>query len=204
MKTKIYLIIALVSLSGCSAIMVSMYGINSPKKLDDKTIAKYAKKYDIPAKDSYKTDSSYYSYIFSFDTTLYKQEIKNHYQPLQALYFDNQGELESFQINCYCGGFPNLDWERDSIFTEFPPKEQAPTDSLISLEKMLTLLEPFPDSDEINIDGYDYVVLVLWSRWMGRQSRRLIELVQENAKLAPNKNIKILYANNDNMFELDE
>ncbi len=35
---------------------------------------------------------------------------------------------------------------------------------------------------------------------MGRQSKRLIRIVRENAKLAPSKKIRIVYANNDNLM----
>ena len=35
---------------------------------------------------------------------------------------------------------------------------------------------------------------------MGRQSKRLIHLVQENSLLAGDKKVKIIYANTDNIF----
>jgi hypothetical protein len=35
---------------------------------------------------------------------------------------------------------------------------------------------------------------------MGRQSKRLIHFVQENSKLEKEKKVKIIYANNDNIY----
>jgi hypothetical protein len=35
---------------------------------------------------------------------------------------------------------------------------------------------------------------------MGRQSKNLIHTVQQNARLAADKRIKLLYVNNDNLF----
>ena len=108
-------------LTSCSSIFTGLYGLKKIKTVDEKTIVQYAKKYNIPDVDSYELDTAYFSYLFSLDTTKYKSQIKNHYQPLQALYYDNLGYLKSFQVNCYAGGFPNLKWDRNEIMTTFPP-----------------------------------------------------------------------------------
>jgi hypothetical protein len=50
---------------------------------------------------------------------------KNHWQFLQAVYYDAAGRQQSFHINCYAGGFPNLHWERNGIMAQFPPSQQA-------------------------------------------------------------------------------
>jgi hypothetical protein len=47
---------------------------------------------------------------------------------------------------------------------------------------------------------YNYVVVVFWSRVMGRQSKRLIKFVQKNALLAKEQKVKIIYANVDGIF----
>lgn len=168
--------------------------------MNETTIIKYSKKYNIPAKDIYEIDTAYLSYLFSLDTAKYKSEIKNHLQPLQALYYDNRGHLKSFQVNCYAGGFPNLNWDRNEIMTTFPPKQQAKVDSIIDLAILMKYLKPILQLGKANIGTYDYIVIVFWNRFMGRQSKRLIRFVQENKKLETVKKVKILYANNDNIF----
>jgi len=177
-----------------------MYGLKKTKTIDEKTIARFAKKYNVPAPDNYDLDTAYFSYMFSLDTTQYKQEIKNHTQPLQALYYDNSGNLKSFQVNCYAGGFPNLKWDRDERMTIFPPKQQAAIDSIVPLETHLKYLKPLSQTEKIQIDNYDYIVIVHWNRFMGRQSKRLIRFVQDNSKLETDKKVKIIYANTDNLF----
>jgi len=172
--------------------------------IDEKTVVRYATQYNIPTADSYELDTAYFSYLFSLDTTRYKEQIKNHYQPLQALYYDNSGHLKSFQVNCYVGGFPNLKWDRNAIMTTFPPKQQASLDSVVSLEKQLSFLRPLPNSHIMKTDKYDYIVVVYWNRFMGRQSKRLIRFVQENSNLATEKKVKIIYANTDNLFAKNE
>jgi hypothetical protein len=133
-----------------------------------------------------------------------KQQVKNHYQPLQALYFNKSGKLESFQINCYAGGFPNLNWDRDSILTTFPPKLQAPLDTLVSDSILISFLQPISNSHEIRLGVYDYEVYVFWSKFMGRQNKRFINFIQENCKLTNEKNVRVIYINIDNAFAISD
>ncbi|HOY96372.1 MAG TPA: hypothetical protein PK509_11585 [Catalimonadaceae bacterium] len=198
-KSSIISILAF-GLTGCSAIFTGLYGIKKTRVLDEKTIARNASQFNIPSSDSYKLDTAYYSFLLSHDRVRFKQQIYNHYQPLQALYFDPSGKLLSFQVNCYAGGFPNLNWDRNGILTTFPPKKQAPIDSLTPLQTQLRFLKPLSQSSAISTEGVDFVVIVYWNRFMGRQSKRLIQFVQENRKLEPGKKVKILYVNNDNLF----
>lgn len=190
--------------TSCTPIFQMFYGIKTPKQLNDQKIIQHSEKFNIPLTDNYKLDSSYVMFLSSLDTAKFKEEIKNHYQPLQALYYNGNGQLESFQINCYAGGFPNLHWDRDSILTTFPPKEQAPIDNIIPLELLLKRLQPLPQTNSFLIKNYEYVIIVFWSRFMGRQSKRLIEVVQENCKLAKDYNVKIIYVNTDNLFDFTD
>lgn len=145
-------------------------------------------------------DTSYLNYLASLDKIKYREQIKNHYQPLQALYYDQNGSLRSFQTNCYASGFPNLKWDKDGIMTTFPPKQQTPLDSLVPFETLHKYIRPLTSTANISFENYDFIVVVFWSKFMGRQSKRLIHHVQDNIKLARDKRIKIVYVNTDNMF----
>ncbi|NOX45557.1 MAG: hypothetical protein GXO89_01090 [Chlorobi bacterium] len=186
--------------TSCSSIVQGIYGVKNPKELDDRTIIRYSEKYNIPIQDNYKLDTSYLGYLASFDTAIFKEQLKNHFQPLQALYYDKTGQLESFQINCYTGGFPNLKWDRDSILTVFPPLGQAPVDNIVPLGVQLEYLLAFPHTNSFLVENFDYVVVVYWNRYMGRQSRRLIDFVQKNQKLSGDKKVKVIYVNTDGVF----
>lgn len=196
----LFAIASILELASCTAILSGLYGVKKIKPVDDKIIARYSKKYNIPPADNYELDTTYFSYLASLDTTKYKLEIKNHYQPLQALYFNNSGSLISFHVNCYAGGFPNLKWNMNQNMATFPPKQQAPIDSVISLNKLVTFLKPLNTTSTFRVADYDYVVIVFWNRFMGRQSKRLIRFVQENCKLENVKKVKLIYANTDNLF----
>jgi hypothetical protein len=191
-------------LTSCSSIIFGMYGMKKIKPVDEPTIEYYSEKYDIPSMDSYEIDSSYFTFLFALDSTKYTAQIKNHYQPLQVLYFDKTGQLKSFQTNCYAGGFPNLKWDRNERMRTFPPKQGAPVYSLLSFENQLNHLRPLSQTETISAESYDYIVVVYWNRFMGRQSKRLIRFVQERSKLVTEKNVKIIYANTDNLFSLGQ
>ncbi len=204
LRLTILIFISALGLTSCSSILQGLYGIKSPIEINDKLIIRYSEKYNIPLTDSYKLDTTYLTYISSLDLINLKEQIKNHYQPLQVLYYDKTGQLESFQVNCYTGGFPNLQWNRGSIMTAFPPQKQAPIDSIIPLNLQLRFLKPLSQTKNISFENYDYIVIVYWSKFMGRQSKRLIEIVQKNYKLAKDYKVKIIYVNNDNIFALTE
>lgn len=183
-------------LTSCSSII----GTNKLKQVDEKTILHYAKKYNINSTENYELDTAYFTFLKSFDTKLFKQQIKNHYPPLHALYYNKTGQLQSFQINCYAGGFPNLKWNKNGIIKTFPPKQQAPLDTIISLKTQLKFLKPLSNTEKSTTNDYYYIVIIYWSKFMGRQSKRLIGFVQDNVKLATDKRVKIIYVNTDNFF----
>lgn len=199
-QINFFLLTCALGFASCSQVLNGLYGLKTIKRVDEKNILHYAKKYNIPPSDCYVLDSSYISFLNTLDTILYKGQRQNHLQPLQALYFDSEGKLKSFQINCYAGGFPNLNWDRNEIMTSFPPRQQSPLDSVISLDTQLSFLRQLPQTQKFTNESYDYIVFVFWSRFMGRQSKRLIKIIQDNAKLASDKKVKIIYVNNDNVF----
>lgn len=201
-RLAILVVLSFLGIMGCSLTIQEIYGMNKLQYLNDQAIIQYSEKNNIPLIDNYKLDSSYVTLLSFFDTLKYKEQIKNHLQPLQVLYYNKNGKLESFHINCYASGFPNLKWDRESIMETFPPKKQAPIDNLIPLELQIKIIIPLSHTNKISIENYDYIVFVYWNRFMGRQSDRLIHFVQENYKLANDFNVKIIYVNTDNIFTL--
>ncbi len=189
-------------LTGCTSSLLKLYGMKEMKAVDEKMILQLGQEYNIPLEDSYQLDTAYATFLLSRDRILYKQQIKNHYQPLQALYFDKTGQLISFQVNCNAGGSPNLAWDRDSILTTFPPGQQTATDVLLSLNDQLKFLHPLFQTSKFNTADYDYIVVVYWNRFMNLQSKRFIKFMQDNSKLSQDKKVKIVYANNDNIFAM--
>lgn len=180
--------------------MSTMYGLKTIRKLESKEIVRCAEKYGIAEESLFLLDSGYVGYLRSLDTTLYKTQVKNHLQPLQAMYFDAAGSLVSFHINCYAGGFPNLQWNRNEAMNVFPPKPQAPADSILPLELLTKYLNPTSPRHAALSSPNDYTVVVFWNRFMGRQSKRLVRTVQDNLSKASTSRVRVVYVNNDEMF----
>jgi hypothetical protein len=47
---------------------------------------------------------------------------------------------------------------------------------------------------------YSNTVVVFWTRFMGRQTKRFVETVQQNVNLSKGKPVNVIYINNDNFF----
>ncbi len=188
------------SVSGCTTITSGIYGIKKPKRTDDEEIIRCASKFGIPIQDVFVMDTSYVSWLHSFDGEKHHEEIKNHFQPLQELCFDKNGNLVSYQINCYAGGFPNLKWNRNGIMDTFPPKPRAPVDTLLSLNRQLSFITPLQPHKKVENDSAEYYVFIYWNRFMGRQSKRFVRITTGNLKLAKKKRIKVYYVNTDNLY----
>lgn len=171
-----------------------MYGMKKLKYQSREQILKLAARYQIPEEDCFELDTGYTTFLRSLDTLKYKQQIKNHYQPLQVLYYKRDGSFISFYVNCYAGGFPNLKWNIGS----FVPPTQAPLDSILPLDTHTYYLHSLSSTGS-GRPNPDYWVIVYWNRFMGRQSERLIKEVRLNIKNS-GKNVKLFYVNNDNFL----
>jgi hypothetical protein len=182
---------------------MGIYGIKQPKSSTQtvENIQRYSDKYKVPKENSFVIDTSYTTFIAQIDTT--KKDLqRNHFQPLQALYFNKTGRLVSYHVNCYAGGFPNLKWNRDGILEAFVPKTQAPLDTLLTFSKQLEFIRTM-DGKTLSakqFDTFDYNVIVYWSIFMGRQSKHLIKEIKENCKFANDKKVRLMFVNIDNAF----
>ncbi|MBD2714101.1 hypothetical protein KBK19_03530 [Microvirga sp. STR05] len=177
----------------------SIYGIRGLRQVPGPELRQLAKRYGIEQAQLVQLDTSYRQFL----TRQYNRDsvaVKNHYQPLQVSYYDATGQLRCFYVNCHAGGgFPNINWNYQGGLNQFPPAPQAPLDTILPLTTYLgylrtpegQLLPPQPATD--------YTVVVQWSRFMGRQSRRLIEATQRNGMLAQGQSVRLLFVSNDNL-----
>lgn len=171
--------------------------MKKPKQLTDEQIKKEAQHQGIPLQELYRIDSkSYWSFLEKVDTTNH-QQVKNHSQPLQAMYFDANGQLFRYYVNCYAGGFPNLKWNRFGGLNQFPPLPQAPIDSVLNITQLAAFIRPTAQAQSFNCS--DTTIVVFWNRMMGRQSKRFIELINKNAQLSKSTN-HLLFVNTDELF----
>jgi hypothetical protein len=163
--------------------------------------------FSLPKEKTFMLDTNYIHYLFSLDTSKYANEIQNHYQPIQATYYNKAGELVSFHINCYAGlgvkDKDDLNWDQQNAFASFIPKSVVPVDSILPLSKHLQFLKTFDNTaiDTTGFSNFDYTIIIHWSKkWRPRDCQNLFEIVKRNASLANDKNINILYVNSDNSW----
>jgi hypothetical protein len=170
--------------------------MKNPNQLTNEQLKKEARHQGIPLQQLYSIDTSYWSYLAKVDTAKH-QEVKNHSQPLQAMYFDANGQLFRYYVNCYAGGFPNLKWNRFGGLNQFPPLPQAPVDSLLTLNQLVAFARPIEQVQDFNQS--DTTIVVFWNRMMGRQSKRFIKFINRNAQLSKTT-IQLLFVNTDELF----
>ncbi len=212
----VFILFWLVFLTSCNSTFLLFYGVHNPEKVTKEEILFQAKKMKIDTNEVYvlikgdkenkknnsKENVDNYSISSGADLCVTNPVSYRHNQPLQVLYFNREGKLISFHNNCYAGGFPNLKWDKNHVFSSFPPKTQIPLDSIFTLRKVLENvydLNGIPANRKIGES--DFYVVVFWNIFMKRQSRRLIEIVNDNIKLAHSEYvITTLYVNDDTYF----
>lgn len=168
-------------------------------------IDKIRQEFNLPKDQTFILDTTYLRYLFTLDKSRYSNAIKNHYQPLQAAYYDNKGQLVSFHVNCYASiGVAEgqaLNWNQSNAFDTFLPSSVAPLDSILPLNMALRFIKTVDNNpiDTIGYSSHDYTILVFWNKTLYKQDAlNLINTVNDNMRKARGKKVKVLYVNNDN------
>src|SRR5688572_1993256 len=127
------------------------------KYLSQKDLENFRKEFNLPKEKTFRLDTNYIRYLFSIDTAKYADKIQNHYQPLQATYYNKTGKLISFHTNCYASaGIADgldFDWNQQNAFASFVPKTVVPLDSIFSLSRHLSFVKTF-DNKPIDTTGF--------------------------------------------------
>lgn len=189
--------------------MMKLYGIKDPRQISKEEILIQGQKLQIPASSSYglkttyfqllrKKDSSAAPYGLNISSSKTCSSMNNYMQPLQLMYFDEQGTLTSFHINCTAPGFPKLKWNYKGQFKQFIPLSSVqPIDSVITLELVSRYLQPL---SEVHSDFDHNTIFLFWSNFMFKQSKELIRVARKNLVLDQSGMAKIVYVNVDNSF----
>lgn len=192
--THIQLIMALICLSSCN-LTRALYGIKNVAFIDKIDLIKHD--FILNAKESYVLNKNFIGFLDTLKSGGLVVEQNYHFQPLKVYYY-HYDTLISIHVNCYTGGFPNLNWNRYGAFDVFPARSQFKPDTLIPLAKHLQYLEdsmgfaPKPLSSK-------YTVLIYWNVYMGRQSRQFLNTLSKNLEQTP-LNTRVIYVNNDQFF----
>jgi hypothetical protein len=186
--------------TSCSFIASEVMGVRHIKPVKPATHKRLLKKLGGDPMQSFIVDTNYVVRLNLNDTTK-RFQIKNHYQAIQALYFGKNQYPESWFINCYAPGFPNLQWNKNNNFAVFPPTTAAPLDSLVNFNEILETAVPFvPNNPKPTITSESpYTIVFFWNRFMFKQCKRLYKEVRKNATMT-NEKVRIIYINNDEIM----
>ena len=178
------------------------------KFLSQEDLENFRRHFRLPKEKTFRLDPNYTRYLFSHDTARYSAAILNHYQPLQATYYDHTGQLVSFHTNCYAStGISDrvdFNWNQKNVFASFIPKSAAAVDSILPLSRHISFIKTFDNKpiDTTGFAGYDYTVVIhCGKKFWPEESKNLIKIVSDNANLAVNKKVNILYVNSDDAFQ---
>jgi hypothetical protein len=201
MKGLIFSLLLLL-LCSCNSIFYNVAGLKKSKNFKIEKLPQYCEKYNID-----------YNYCYTLNTLEYKLKLENLKeknpelfnllsQPLQIKVFNPEGKSIGFLANCQVGGFPNLKWNRFNSFQSFPPDftKFNSIDTVFALNNELKLLNKVNKNDIHGNPSNRISLIVYWSYLMGRQSKRLIKLLNEYQDEHSNQNIRIFYVNIDSLY----
>jgi len=183
-------------LNSCDLIYRTCFGIKKEKSyIDISVIKKFAKKNEI---DTFYTIKGGYNQLYIEN---YRKS-NDFFQPLQVRIYDSENDsMIGIIVNCKVGGFPNLTWNRYGFFDSLPPKKIIRYDSLTTFKSDKNYLRNIVLKDSLYYPltkQKRYTVLVYFSYYMNKQSKRLIELVRES--YSKYDNVKIEYINSDRLL----
>lgn len=195
----------------CSTLIGKIYGVRKPKYLRAEEIVKYANRFG-PAKfDLGEIKPGYSAYLtfvengHGWDSPAAiapSQTAHNLRQPIQFMLYDRNRKLTCYAANCDAGGFPNLNWNRNGAFDEFPPKSLTKIDTSICYDSLIDNLY-FLQGNPRGTDTH-YTAFIFWNHFMHRQSKRLINWCFRNfIENSKTDSINIILVNNDNYFSLN-
>jgi hypothetical protein len=191
-------VIFLILCSSCNQI----FGLKEQKILNKKEITLEARKRGIPDFELVIIDvSAYKKYLEELKDTILR---KHAYQPLQVRVYDKEGKPVLVLVNCFVGGFPNLNWNKYGTFDSYPPASVyfKPDSGSLYYKDELTLFKGI-NGEILNPDNFekkDLNIIVFWSRFMNRQSKRLIQTIENYRKKYRDHQIKVTYVNDDNLY----
>jgi hypothetical protein len=159
--------------SSCQSIMLGVMGMKQPKPLEDAEVIRLAERWHLDSGGVFVMDTAFV-YRLRNDTNGNDRLSKAMIQPAQVRVYDENDTLIAIMANCHVGGFPNVKWERSTWHTAFPPPTGATIDSAVVFTSDAHYFRPLGTSALVRNAGRPAVVFV-WTRFMGRQTRRLEE-----------------------------
>ncbi|MCU0361606.1 MAG: hypothetical protein MUF75_13015 [Bacteroidia bacterium] len=184
-------------ISSCTPIFLGLYGINnSPKKISLKQLENFSTKQGI--KEYYILDTGY---CRSLRSKVPGPNLNDFQQPLQIKVFDKLNDsLIAYTVNCEVGGFPNLHWKRYAKLDSVLKGSKQSCDTMESFTSAITYLRDKSIKPTVLIGEAEIEVLVYYTVFMKRQSKRLIRYLNEVKANFPSDGIQYRFVHCDYLF----
>lgn len=201
--------ILIVSMSSCSLVYGRiLLGMKKAKEVSDQKVIEILAANHSIGDSYYRADSAFALFLSSLNANdVVSRSIKEKYiQPLNAVVFDAaNGGPYAWIANCHGApkGLRNLTWQIDNQLKESPFQVNNLNDrDTLRLPALFSLLDPVRKSSAwelAKITDYDYVAVIFWADFMGRQNENFLQEIHENFRKSESK-IKVLYVNMDGLF----
>lgn len=202
LSARFCIFIIITFLTSCTPILMGVIGIKNPRGITEEKIVRFSERNKIPLTNLFLIDNLYLA-EYKKNNGIDSLPIKNHAQPLQIKIFNETQNIVGHRVNCQVGGFPNLKWNGYGYFDSLPPPERFKLDTIYTLQQDFFNYQFFKNKEYYNFEKVkinDYVFVVYYTNFMGRQSKRLIKFAQKLKANHSDKKIEILYVNMDSFF----
>lgn len=188
----VLVLIQVLVLTSCNKLFLTMYGLNE-NNYNLSEIKKIAIEDEIDINYLYKIDESYNNLKLVDSDKFYKA-----HQPLQVLIYDSSNNYINEFVNCDFQGFPNIDFNKYNNFDDslFERKGNYLNRSFNLIERLPYITRIDSNNSYLKLEN-KMSIIVFYSNSMGRQKKRLFELIKKQKATIDIKNLNIVYINMD-------
>lgn len=209
---------------GCTSVLYSIVGLKPMRPLEDQEIVVAAIQYGIPKFYSYQYRfNGQYLIAEASKPNDHNSPVKSLSQPLQLRFFAQSDTMLFNYKNCDVAGGVIPDWNHFGLFASIPPdtlhfpekgkfyrKSDNPVhfqelyqDTVLLFSQEMANLVPLsgaPPPSQINLSDADLTIVVVWTVWMKRYTKRLFKQLHQYQEMHPDKRIQLIYVNMEHLF----
>lgn len=193
MKKNIFLLIPLaivIALFFSSCLL--LLGIKTPKELPIEDLNNFLLKHRIDTSQCYAFNRISYD---SIKKESYKPRWEKGFRPIQFKVFNSSGKLIAQYASCE--GF----LRKLRILDSYPPINVFPLDSNQTLINDLKMYRDYSGNEiDVSNNDYDLFFVVYWATCLGKPSLNMMKEVYKYPKTYPNKRIRIIKVNVEEVF----
>ena len=191
---------------GCSKVIVGLTGMHIfDRDVSRQKVSRMARRMGLRDTDYFVLSGRYAKWMEVRKEVDTERQWQSRMQPLQLRYYGEDRRVEWLIPNCDVGGFPNLNWASFGLPDSLVPrKQQRITDSTWTIDQDLDfMVRPTSVMGLANVPKAKGHLLVYWTYFAGRQSKRLVRHVRKWKKLHDDQTT-VIYVNADSLHSTSD